>query len=138
MGKRYSKFNKSVGAAIQRNRIKAGYKSARECAVSLGLNPSTYTDYEQGKAMPSYERAWQLADALNCTLDELGGRTPPSARVYTDKGQEALNGYFESMNTTGRNALVETARLMADGDSVRIEKEEQETIPLPPEVGRIA
>ena len=102
------------------------------------MEPGTYTAYEQGISPFTFERAWQFADALNCTLDELGGRTPPNARAYTDKGQEALNGYFESMYTTGRNALVETARLMADGDSVRIEKEEQEVIPLPPEVGRIA
>ncbi len=129
---------KQIGKRLQKKRKEAGYKSARAFAGHIGMEPGTYTAYEQGISPFTFERAWQFADALNCTLDELGGRTPPNARAYTDKGQEALNGYFESMNTTGRNALVETARLMADGDSVRIEKEEQEVIPLPPEVGRIA
>lgn len=129
---------KSIGKNLQKMRKAAGFKSAKAFAAHLGINGDTYTDYEQGRINFTYEQAWQFADALKCTLDELGGRTPPEARAFSDPGQEALNGYFESMNTTGRNALVETARLMSDGDSVRIEKEEQQAISLPSEVGRIA
>lgn len=133
-----NKMQKGIGSHLQALRKAAGFKSAKAFAEYVGVNPNTYTQYEQGLVAISYERAWQFADALKCTLDELGGRTPPEARTYNDSSQEALNGYFESMNSTGRSALVETARLMSDGDSVRIEKEEQEIIPLPPEVGRIA
>ena len=129
-----NKMQKSIGSHLQKMRKAAGFKSAKAFAEYVGVNPNTYTQYEQGLVAMLYERAWQFADALNCTLDELGGRTPPSAQAYTDPDQAALNGYFESMNSTGRNALVETARLMSDGDSVRIEKD----VPLPPEVGRIA
>lgn len=129
---------KYIGKNLQKQRKSAGFKSAKAFAEYMRLNPSTYTDYEQGRIAFTYEQAWQFADALKCTLDELGGRTPPEARAYTDSDQEALNGYFESMNATGRSALVETARLMSDGDSVRIEKDEQEVIPIPPEMGRIA
>ncbi len=129
---------KQIGSHLQKKRKEAGYKSAKAFAKHLGINPNTYTQYEQGLVSFSYEKAWKFADALNCTLDELGGRTPPEQRIYSDPDQEALNGYFESMNKVGRGALVQTARLMSDGDSVRIEKDREESIQVSPEVEEVA
>lgn len=102
------------------------------------MNKSTYTDYEQGRLGFSYERAWQFADALGCTLDALGGRTPPQGQEYADPMQGALNGFYESMNSQGRSALVESARLMSGSPDTRIEKDGAEDLPLPAPVERIA
>lgn len=129
---------KAIGKHLQNMRKAAGYKSARAFAEKLGIEIGTYTAYEQGSNPFTYEQAWQFADALNCTLDELGGRTPPKQRIYSDPDQEALNGYYESMNEVGRGALVQTAKLMADGDSVRIEKDREEPLQVPSEVEGVA
>ena len=107
---------------LQRIRKEKGFKSARAFADSIGMNVHTYTDYEQGRRMFTLEAAWEFADALECTLDELAGREWPRP-AFADPGQEALNAYFESMNSAGRGALVESARLMSGSPDTRIEKD---------------
>lgn len=121
-------LRKHIGSSLQTLRRRAGYKSAKAFADSIGINPNTYTQYEQGVSGMSYERAWEIADALGCTLDELGGRTPPSGAngSFQDPMQGDLNRYFESMNNEGRSALVASARLMSGSPDVRIEKDKPE------------
>lgn len=46
-------------------------KDARVSAVTLGR-------MESGERTPNMATLCRLADVLNCTLDELCGRTPPS------------------------------------------------------------
>lgn len=107
---------------LQAIRKTRGYKSAREFAEHFGLNVSTYTDYEQGRRTFTLDKAWELADMLDCSLDELAGRKRPR-KEFSDPEQEALNSYYESMNESGRTALVESARLMSGSPDVRIEKD---------------
>ena len=59
---------------LQALRKRAGFKSAAAFAEYAGISVGTYTDYEQGRISLSLERAWELADLLGCTLDELAGR----------------------------------------------------------------
>ena len=74
------------------------------------------------RVMSAWERG---ADVLECTLDELAGREWRGEK-FGDPGKNALVGYYDSMNERGRATLVESARLMSDGDSVRIEKDREE------------
>lgn len=106
---------------LQRIRKDRGFKSAKAFADSIGMSARTYTNYEQGVTSLTLEKAWEFADALECTLDELAGREWPRP-AFADPGQEALNAYFESMNSAGRGALVESARLMSGSPDTRIEK----------------
>lgn len=80
-----------------------------------------YGSWEREERKINFEDAIRVAEVLGCTTDELAGRKP--IRSFADPQQAALNGYYESMNERGRSALVESARLMSDGDSVRIEKD---------------
>nr|DAE63976.1 MAG TPA: hypothetical protein [Caudoviricetes sp.] len=107
---------------LQRIRKDRGFKSAKAFADSIGMSARTYTNYEQGVTSLTLEKAWEFADALECTLDELAGREWPRP-AFADPGQEALNAYFESMNSAGRGALVESARLMSGSPDTRIEKD---------------
>ncbi len=132
------KTRKEIGAQLQAHRKAAGFKSAKAFAEHVGVNPNTYTQYEQGLVALSFERAWQFADALGCTLDSLGGRVPPRSAAYDNAEQAALNGYYESMNSEGRATLVASARLMADSNAVRIEKNQPEHLPLPTPLEGIA
>lgn len=74
--------------------------------------------------MMSLEQAYNVTEVLGCTLDELCGRKVP--RSYTDPGQEALNGYYESMNDGGQELLVETAKSMSADPERRIVKDRPE------------
>lgn len=53
-----------------------GFKSAKAFAEYMGLNVSTYTAYEQGQHQPDIVTMWQIADALDCSIDQLVGRVP--------------------------------------------------------------
>lgn len=117
---------------LQRIRKEKGFKSAKAFAEHIGMSKNTYTNYEQGTRPITLELAWEFADALECTLDELAGREWPRP-VFSDPGQEALNGYWESMNEKGRTALLGTAELMSGSPDTRIEKDSPSPVRVPAE-----
>lgn len=119
---------------LQILRKRAGFKSAKAFAEHIGMNPGSYTNYEQGIRMMNLEVAWKLADEFGCTLDELAGREAP-AITFTDPSQAALNGYYESMNENGKSALVESARLMSGSPDTRIEKDGAEHVDIQAALG---
>ena len=97
---------------LQAMRKRAGFKSAKAFAEHVGMSVSTYTKYEQGMSEMSLERAWEFADALDCTLDELAGRKAPN-RASGDARMGSIADNYESMNETGRARLAEQAEMMA-------------------------
>lgn len=115
---------KQIGSHLQKTRKAAGFKSAKAFAEHIGMSKDTYTGYEQGRISLSYERAWEFADALGCTLDEVGGRKAPE-RLYADPRQAALNGHYESLNEASKGDLVKFAKSYASDPERRIEKERQ-------------
>lgn len=115
---------KEIGSSLQSVRRNAGYKSAKAFAEAKGFSVDTYTGYEQGRINLAFQRAWELADALGCTLDELGGRIPP--RVYADSGQERLNSCYENMNDSGQQTLVSVAQGLEKDPANRIIKDSPE------------
>lgn len=98
---------------LQAMRKRAGFKSAKAFAEHVGISVSTYTKYEQGMSELSLERAWEFADALDCTLDELAGRKVPN-KINEDVRMESIADSYESMNETGRARLAEQAEMMAN------------------------
>ena len=100
----FNTMKKEIGKNLQHRRRAAGFKSAKAFADYLEISVDTYTSYEQGKSSFNVETAWVMADALDCTLDELCGRTPPSPKlVYPDERQRLMNLAFEHMNDDGRS-----------------------------------
>ena len=100
---------------LQAIRKQAGYKSAKAFADHIGMPVGTYTDYEQGRRMFTLEKAWEFADALDCTLDELAGRKAPN-RASGDARMGSIADSYESMNDTGRARLAEQAEMMASSE----------------------
>ena len=100
-------------------RKQAGYRSRDDFAEKLGVNKYTYKSWETGKTMMSLEQAFDVADVLGCSLDELIVQPKPQKRSpYTDPGQEQLNSSYESMNDDGREMLVNVAKsLKKDPDN---------------------
>lgn len=115
---------KDIGKNLQKLRKAAGYSSARSYAEHMGYNPNTYTQYEQGLISISYEKAWEIADDLNCTMDEIGGREAPKS--FADPRQESLNNCYENMNEIGKSTLATVARSMEKDTANRILKDGEE------------
>ena len=109
---------------LQAMRKAAGFTSARAFAEHFGISVNTYTGYEQGKPM-SLEVAWELADALDCSLDDLAGRKRPR-KAFSDQRQEALNGHYESLNDDSKTALVDFAKSYAADPERRMVKERKD------------
>ena len=89
-------------------------------AQDLGIKTSRYGTWERGERAMSFSQAIACSEILGCSLDELAGRQRFTS--FADSGQAALNGYYESMNSQGRETLVQTARLMSGSPDTRIEK----------------
>lgn len=103
---------------LQRIRKQRGFKSARAFADHIGMNPHTYTDYEQGRRTFTLESAWEFADALNCTLDELAGREF-HAEVYADQRQAVLNDDYAHLSDAGKDAACGAVRGIRASEGAR-------------------
>lgn len=121
---------------LQKLRKLAGFKTQIAAAKALGVPERRYASWERGEAMINLEQAYNCALLFGCSIDAIAGLENPIS--FIDPKQKALNGYYESMNTGGRNALVETARLMSDGDSVRIEKDRPQLDAVPSQMEGVA
>ena len=126
---------KRIGRQLQLRRKTAGYSSAKAFAESIGFNPNTYTQYEQGLAGFNYEQAWMMADALKCSMDELGGREwPPGgkAAVYADPRQERMNDDYSVLSEPGKDSAAGAVH------GIRLGEDEQKSPQAapPPDPGR--
>lgn len=108
-------FQKMIGKTLQANRKAAGFKSARAFAEHLGMEVSKYTEYEQGRVGLSYAQAWIMADALECSMDELGGREWPkdgADQVLTADEHRLVDDY-RRMEPEDRQTITKTASTFA-------------------------
>ena len=97
---------------LQELRKQAGYKSAKAFAVAHGINPGTYTNYEQGMTGLTLEKAWEFADIFDVTLDELAGRERPK-KEYANPQQAELNAVFDYLDDANKSAAVGAVRGIA-------------------------
>ena len=102
---------KQIGRALQQARKAAGFKSARAFADYLHIPVSRYTAYEQGRRAFTYEQAWEFADALDCTMDELGGRVfaVPQESISQDPKFVDIETCYKAMDDTGRAVMHDMA-----------------------------
>lgn len=107
-----SEKRKAIGKSLQGARKAAGFKSARAFAEHMGIPASAYTEYEQGRNGFSYEQAWEFADALGCTLDEVGGREFPGESLSAD--EETLVSTFRSVTVHGKKAMLTNAKAVGE------------------------
>lgn len=106
-------------------------------ARKTGISPSTLYNIMEKPVMDNIAISTfiKIAEGLGMTAEELYYGVPPEAPEYSDMRQTALNGYFESMNETGKDTLVASAKLMAGSPDVRMEKNIEQDISLPPAMG---
>lgn len=96
---------------LQAMRKRAGYRSAKAFAEKMGISKDTYTGYEQGRIALTLEKAWEFADELHCTLDELAGREfHPPGEVVQDPFERELVSCYRGSTTEGRANILGNAR----------------------------
>ena len=89
---------------LQRLRRQTGYRSAKDFAEALGIPGSTYARYERagdgagcGIPLPA---AWQIADALGCSIDLVVGREDIDAPE-----PEGIQPRYDALSPEGRNLV---------------------------------
>lgn len=111
---------------VQAMRKRAGFKSAKAFALYAGINPNTYTDYEQGRINLTLDKAWELADEFHCSLDELAGRTAPEPKPADLRKARMMEDY-DGLSEAGKDAAAAAVGGIRDGERSRIVAEGDET-----------
>ena len=99
---------------LQAMRKRAGFKSARAFAEHIDMPIDTYTAYEQGKVNISLLQAWEFADILNCTLDELAGRKSPNTQPSISADEQTIIDTYRAAGRLGKRVILATAREVAE------------------------
>lgn len=68
------KFDNEVIAGNLRGLRAKARMSQQEVAEAIGVDGGTITNYENGRSVPSFEKAWMLASLFGVSLDALAGR----------------------------------------------------------------
>lgn len=102
-------LQKHIGKNLQKMRKAAGYKSAKDFALHMGMKPGTYIDYEQGRRVFMLDKAWEFADEFECTLDELVGRKSKIDSLDDPSEQELVECYRSSTKDR-QDRILDTAR----------------------------
>lgn len=91
----------------------AGYKSRKAIAEALGISERKYKSWETEEVRLTLEDACDIADLLDCSLDELAGRDfQPEA--YSDPFQKELNAAYARCGPQGKQSLLMSARGLAE------------------------
>lgn len=105
---------------LQRIRKQRGFSSAKAFAEHIGMSPRTYTNYEQGVTSLTLEKAWEFADALECTLDDLAGRKFV-AKGYQDQRQSIMNEDYAHLSDAGKDAAAGAVRGIRASEGARVQ-----------------
>ena len=98
---------------LQNVRRDAGFKSAKAFAEYVGMNSKTYTAYEQGTRSMTLAQAWEFADALHCSLDELAGREWLQKVASFTKDEYKLVQLYRSSDSRGQETIMTVSEAFA-------------------------
>lgn len=68
------KFDNEILAGNIRGLRHKARMSQQEVAEAIGVDTNTLANYENGRTVPSFEKAWMIASLFGVSLDALGGR----------------------------------------------------------------
>lgn len=91
---------------LQEMRTAAGFTSANDFADFMGINRKTYTNHEQTGRF-SLLQAWEYADALGCTIDDVAGREFEPDQL-TDEEQHVIDS-MRATDERGREVITSVA-----------------------------
>lgn len=110
-------------------RKQSGYTQA-QMAERLEISRSTYTNYETGNRSPDLETLERISDILDCTMDELFGRTGTLHRtapdiIYDSKVPYQVNADKKQKRRKPKLAIgVQDFRFLRERDAYYVDKTE--------------
>ena len=109
---------------LTRFRNLRGY-TQEQMARKLGISRSTYTNYERGNRSPDLETLERISDVLDCTLDELFGRSKgePGREVqYADMLYDPAGTYDYSAKKKRLAIGVQDFRFLRERNAYYVDK----------------
>ena len=103
-------------------RKKAGYKNRDDFADKIGVERRTYKAWEARERNMNFPQACMVADALNCSLDELAGRSAPNK--LTDPYEHELIENYRASTPERQDRLIDTSRDFAAMSKDAAERDE--------------
>lgn len=68
-----------------------------ELGEKVGVKQNTFTNWENGKREPSFEKLFLLAEYLDTSTDYLLGKTDKSQRRYYNDGEEGIDYTIDTL-----------------------------------------
>lgn len=84
-----------MSGRLQELRVAAGYGTAKEFAAAIGVPATTYSRYESQPDRIPLRAAWELADFLGVTIDQVVGRDDESHGDPRGEDQRAIDALSE-------------------------------------------
>lgn len=69
------RFSDIFSERLKTRRIERGFKTQKDFARATGISIQAINFYESGARKPEFVQLWKIADALNCSVDWLMGRS---------------------------------------------------------------
>jgi transcriptional regulator with XRE-family HTH domain len=69
MSRLYSNIMLTFGARLKQARVDAGFSSAQQAALRLGIDPHTYRMYERGDREADYQSLLRMCALFGVTVD---------------------------------------------------------------------
>ena len=98
-----------MASTLKDLRKAAGYKTACEFAATLRIPQTTYSRYEQHPENIPTSAAWQLADALGCSIDVVVGRE----HVSVDEMRGDQQHFYDGLSPANRILMDEFSEFLA-------------------------
>ena len=76
------KLMSDFAVRLRKFRIRAGYPSAEQFALAIGLKPHTYRMYERGNTIPNLDNLTRICKTLRVTPNDL---IPEAARMPLER-----------------------------------------------------
>lgn len=104
-----SATNRRKLTALMRLRKEAGYANRDDFADRLGVNRYTYKSWETGAAQMSASQLVMVADALDCSIDEMLGRDVRT--TYLSPREAELNDIWHGLSRDGQDRVLIQAKV---------------------------
>lgn len=92
-----------MSGRLQELRVAAGYDTAKDFASAIGVPPTTYSRYESQPDRIPLRAAWQLADFLGVTIDQVVGRDDGPQGDPRGGDQRAIDALSERSRAEARD-----------------------------------
>lgn len=119
-------IRKTVGENIKKVCALKGIRQV-EISEHMGVSQGTVSNWFKGINSIDIENLAELCAFLGVSLDQIFGVAPMTPEVTLSQEETDLLGMFRSLNQTGREMLMSTARAFAGNPDMQKESIKSET-----------